>query len=506
MAKTGGDYDLIVISKDQAGLEAAKEAVRLGKTALILKLNPGAIASVMCSTSNGSPGGLEQEGVEADRLLMVEDRETGTLSFRMERLDVDTRHSVYIFQSEQEEPSAVNPTREFEPGPTPSLPPVEESASLEEENELIDSDYERTSGYGFTSYTYSERDQLKETLRDRHIHARRKLLYRPFSGGRKEKPERSTDKPIFREREMDFRKRMTREYRKPSVKEMESRPTQTPSAKMSPKPRFQPSSPSARTEEPQKRQTGNTAEPPVSKERRQPFSSSVIPMDQSRWKRSARKKEKKEEPKKTPSPNIPGSMVWEANGDVPKADRRHAEEVETSSKDHRENRKRSSPSPPSNVYQPFQRPKETPSRTQGPLRSSGEAPFTRKDRTTSNNRDLPATSGYGQDWSGREQTGPLSRKQARKEETRPERESSSPPKRDGQQSFMNQEAARHILRNTTQSSQEQGLKRDSIDIEDPYGQSYEDFMEPFHGSSQDQQLEKRKLALRGLHNLINNLG
>lgn len=93
----------------------------------------------------------------------------------------------------------------------------------------------------------------------------------------------------------------------------------------------------------------------------------------------------------------------------------------------------------------------------------------------------------------------------------PPRESPKTPlprsQRNGQQPFMNQEAARHILRNTSRpSSQEQGLKRDNIDIEDPYGQSYEDFMEPFRSSSPDHQLEKRKLALRGLHNLINNLG
>ncbi|EGK10157.1 small heat shock protein C2 [Desmospora sp. 8437] len=52
-----------------------------------------------------------------------------------------------------------------------------------------------------------------------------------------------------------------------------------------------------------------------------------------------------------------------------------------------------------------------------------------------------------------------------------------------------------------------GLKKDELDISDPFGQSYDEFLTPFSGGNpQDEQLEKRKLALRGLHNLINNLG
>lgn len=56
------------------------------------------------------------------------------------------------------------------------------------------------------------------------------------------------------------------------------------------------------------------------------------------------------------------------------------------------------------------------------------------------------------------------------------------------------------------------LKRDDIEFEDAYGgyNSWEEFMTPFSQNSRKRQeidkVEKRKIALRGLHNLINNLG
>lgn len=55
------------------------------------------------------------------------------------------------------------------------------------------------------------------------------------------------------------------------------------------------------------------------------------------------------------------------------------------------------------------------------------------------------------------------------------------------------------------------LKKDNIDIEEPYGgyNSLEDFFPPYSSGRKRQEMdeiEKRKIALRGLHNLINNLG
>lgn len=55
------------------------------------------------------------------------------------------------------------------------------------------------------------------------------------------------------------------------------------------------------------------------------------------------------------------------------------------------------------------------------------------------------------------------------------------------------------------------LKRDNIEFEEPFGEynSWEDFMYPSQNNRKRKELdeiEKRKIALRGLHNLINNLG
>lgn len=56
------------------------------------------------------------------------------------------------------------------------------------------------------------------------------------------------------------------------------------------------------------------------------------------------------------------------------------------------------------------------------------------------------------------------------------------------------------------------LKRDDIEFEDAYGgySSWEEIMTPYSQNSRKRQeidkIEKRKIALRGLHNLINNMG
>lgn len=66
--------------------------------------------------------------------------------------------------------------------------------------------------------------------------------------------------------------------------------------------------------------------------------------------------------------------------------------------------------------------------------------------------------------------------------------------------------------NFLESSTNDQLKRDDIEFEDAYGgySSWEEFLTPFSQGNRKRQemdkLEKRKLALRGLHNLINNLG
>ncbi len=69
-----------------------------------------------------------------------------------------------------------------------------------------------------------------------------------------------------------------------------------------------------------------------------------------------------------------------------------------------------------------------------------------------------------------------------------------------------------LLKKTENDGLETGLKRDEIELEDAYGDysSWEEIMTPYSQSNRKRQeidkIEKRKIALRGLHNLINNLG
>ncbi|PTM56900.1 FAD-dependent oxidoreductase [Desmospora activa] len=496
MANTGGDYDLIVITKGQAGLEAAKEAARLGKTALILKLNPGSIASVMCSTSmNGSPGVSAQEGVETERLFLIEDQDRGIRSFHSERLEADARHSVYILQGEQEDTSAVEQTS-HDPIDTPSTSySVEESTFPEEEIEA-EATYEAYDNKPDHDQ-YDERDQFKETLRERDIQTRRKLLQRPSLSNRKPKPASAdSEKKSFQKREPELRKRMSRKYPQPGIKKKEDRWEQKSSTQALEKSQLQPFTTSAR-EKPFNRKS-ETTEPPEQKTNQRP---SIIPLNHKN-----KKSFRQEDSVRPTNPPQTSPMVWEANeSDSIKKKQAQTEEHKVERGESR--KKRQSSSSPLNSYQPFQQPKGTLNKKAEPPRASKEAPFSRKERTSPPNSKDSLSSSYGQDWSDRKMTrGPLSDKKQEKEKQQQEPLSSAPfatKRNSGQQPFMNQEMARHVLRN---SSQESGLKQDHIDIEDPYGQSYEDFMEPFHSSEQEQQLEKRKLALRGLHNLINNLG
>lgn|GEM_PF-6884839 len=75
----------------------------------------------------------------------------------------------------------------------------------------------------------------------------------------------------------------------------------------------------------------------------------------------------------------------------------------------------------------------------------------------------------------------------------------------------------HTLESTQPNLQMQedsvsdSLKKDDIEFEEPYGgyNSLEDFFPPYSKNRKRQEMdeiEKRKIALRGLHNLINNLG
>lgn len=97
--------------------------------------------------------------------------------------------------------------------------------------------------------------------------------------------------------------------------------------------------------------------------------------------------------------------------------------------------------------------------------------------------------------------------QSRKKKTATKKTASKLQRQDGV--IPPQEAARQILKQSIQTKQTDGLKQDYIDFEDPYGSnSWEDLSNPFEddNGANDLQTRKRKLALRGLNSLINNLG
>lgn len=69
-----------------------------------------------------------------------------------------------------------------------------------------------------------------------------------------------------------------------------------------------------------------------------------------------------------------------------------------------------------------------------------------------------------------------------------------------------------LYRDDSSDDADANLKRDNIELEDAYGgyNSWEEFLTPHSQNSRKRQemdkIEKRKIALRGLHSLINNLG
>ncbi|MFC4077236.1 hypothetical protein [Salinithrix halophila] len=540
MAYSGGDYDVIVISTDPAGSQAAKEAARSGKTALLLQLNPGSVASVMCSTPvHGSIDPKQPvEGVDAYLIHPGDPGDDEWSEVRTTQQETDSHHSVYILQSllTQSEHAAEDPgdssVTEVEKGVAP-----EESEESEEEYP-----YTRTV-WNNEGLQEEEREPFTaaDIRRERDLKARRRLLHRPVPPSptsekrletEQEEDQMEAPQPVLRERDIDLRRRLNGAYRRPvdnfRPKQEERQPSPPPEEKDSflsssftnNQPFFQ-----------GKEEEEAVQEEPFQGERHggdhtdRGYSSSVIPMNQGRLKskRQGRPKEtsspkeassqpvnnklepfsqKQRQSAKQTEEEIPGPMVWEAKRPRSKTEKPAPPKKEETAEER---------APFSGMtYEPFSR-----------NRRSGESQQTERKEATSKGplSYQPPTSGKNDGIRLRShesisEKGPFSQRQ-KKQITPREPAKETPPQRQpvrqneesqrDNRSFMREEAARNILQNT--SDHQGGLKRDNIDIEDPYGQSYEDFLEPFaHNNPQTEQLERRKLALRGLHNLINNLG
>ncbi|OYD07920.1 FAD-dependent oxidoreductase [Paludifilum halophilum] len=551
MAYSGGDYDIIIISNGQAGTSSAEHAARMGKTALLLKLNPGAIASVMCSSStHGSPHGQPVEELEAQLIQPAEDPVEADEDVQTQQVNVESHHSVYILQGTESElePDLYSPEPLEETVDSADQPESTAEEKTPVSAETPDSDHRIPSSQGELSES-DEPEEVQQTseeteniinrpvhhpmLREREMFTRKKMLHRSplpsredssFEPDVKEETESPSESPWqsspFREREIERRRKMTRGHRisaktssppedkRPKEKESSAEETEKEQNPVIPKPDKKPDEKKRETVLPFQKGSSNM----------------VIPMDQSRLKnrRAAKKREAprqntgKLEPfhqhKRKNVSEIPGSVVWEAK-EKPAQD--PSQTREEKQRPLRSKEWKEEASGPPITYEPFQkeRPKEADLPEQN--RSQREKPLAAKKKTgsvqqerTDTSTEEPAKPPQGLRRSDRLQNAPAPSKPA--ETPQPSSEGLQPfsqakGHRRESSPFTEQEAARNVLRNSSSDT----LKRDEIDIEDPFGQSYEEFMGPFSSSSgnpESEEVERRKIALRGLHNLINNLG
>ncbi|SFS37288.1 hypothetical protein [Marininema halotolerans] len=567
MAHSGTDYDLIVISTDSTGVEAAKKAALSGKSALLLQLHPGAIASVMCSTpvqgydiSNFSSQGVEAYFIEPD------DTQFDSVSTTpMHSTETTSPHSVYILQSTESstERSFENLLQEGE-----TYFPLEEPEDTHEEKTSLETNTE----------SHQEEEDIppvtgSELLRERELHNRRRLIHRTPKNHQQPSTAEPTQnetplsesapsnhlytknhttsllsEPVFKERELNLRKRMSGSYRRkePSFsirsekdelpnepvtwkREQKKRPSTLPFQERSLKEK--PVSPTQSISDDWELTKSSLGTPPTNESKTskvspkqsgqaEPQTPSVTSMESNHdeliqkepvqkmapfklnprkptgnLQPFARKKEQSSLPAQDKE-HIAGSIVWKAPShphDRKKHEDHQDESSAGSSSSVNKNTsvaEESSSSFQKMTYEPFSRNRKNQtgsqhSQAKGPL-STQPTPKSGKKSLESVIQDssVSANSSYN----------PKTPTNQKKEPLEPS------PSNKGLSPFMG-EAARKILQNSTE------LKRDSIDIEDPYGQSYEDLLEPFaQNNPQSEQLEKRKIALRGLHNLINNLG
>ncbi len=330
MTYSGKDYDVIVIGKGHAGKEAAKKAARMGKTALLLKLNPGSIASVMCSSSQQESPGEIPSGIQA-QLVSLEDENNWSQKLKFEPLDSDSHHSVYILQVPE-----IDPEKNLLFGE--SLPSEEEPTPAEIEAEHIPTE-PRSTRQSLGSFAKTEEiaesappsdhsrdresispDPEPEPPEDtvfhqREIYNRKRLLHRqsPSVGRGHPTVEPSGQKgksrePVFREREKDLRKKLVQD-RRSSVEQTPPRRESLSSPHIHGKPTREPSVTEERSL-PDAKESHTEPFAHTQKSGQRPAkrtSSSVIPMDQGRIKH--RKANRPKEPfhlidkeKRTPPP------------------------------------------------------------------------------------------------------------------------------------------------------------------------------------------------------------
>jgi hypothetical protein len=457
---TGGEFDVIVIGSGRSGRETALAATREGCSTLLISLSPGTIASMMWSTSDESP--LKQELIQAFIPSGSEhkNKKQPSITIQTTLNQPDRDSSIYVLQAQvqrNEHPPGSDEPAALQIG-NPRTPSSGPSKSLRErEMRIREKLLRRTSRHPEQDPEQDEEDEEKDAAGEK----------------REAKPAvRKEISSIYRQRNNYLRRKL---LDRPNGREK--------AVQIPPQPRQKDEE--ERTEAP-KRNSAHAAQEasPISLLTSKGATGPQEPL--LRMDRSRRKKQRndgtakvhpliyRESPtqEKKPGKNRFQSLVWEdSKGEDPAAEQEAKPKVQ-----------------PKTVKMRFadggaekKKPMEGDSQSVPPLHPK-KAPQEQRI----------------------EQRPASEQRQINRQGNRP---ASSEPEREKRKiSFIEREQARKIL----EQSGSTPLKREAIQLEDPYGyNAWEDIM-PFSRGKENQSTldasEKRKIALRGLRNLINNLG
>jgi Glucose inhibited division protein A len=455
---TGGEFDVIVIGSGRSGRETALAATREGCSTLLISLSPGTIASMMWSTSASTP--LKQELIQAfipsgDENGKNKNQPTVTIQTTLHQPDRES--SVYVLQAQVQR----NPHDVSASGGSPSVLRIGQSSP--------------------------DSSGPNQSLREREMRIREKLIRRNNHLPEPEEKETATaavktepDATVKRDMSSVYQQRNTY-LRKKLLDRSNGReiPAHTP-----PEPRRK-----EEATETTKKDSAKASSPilfPTSKDARG-LPESLIHMDRPRRKKQRPDGAAKIRPlihretaahEKKPSKNRFQALVWEDSKGVKSTTARKGTESKGQTKA---------------VKFAESGTEEKESMEDGGLPSPPPDPE-RAERNSTEVRSKPA----GPD--RRNEQGPASSRSGN-------RPADSEPERDKKRiSFIEREQARMILEQSSSTP----LKREAIQLEDPYGyNAWEDIMPFSRGKENKTALdasEKRKIALRGLRNLINNLG
>ena len=451
MQLTGGEFDVIVIGSGRSGRETALAATREGCSTLLISLSPGTIASMMWSTSGKSP--LNQELIQAFIPSGHENgnsKEQSTVTIQTSLHQPDRESPVYLLQAQ------VQQHQHKLPGSDGAIVHVGES---------------RPASFGSC-----------RSLREREMQIREKLLRRNIHPPESEKPEetavaKSEVRVSTRKRTSSIYQQRNNYLRKKLLDRHNGRdqpiPTQT---RQKEEPRIASKEDSAHTSE----DASPLLLPPLKDTRE--FPDTLVRMDRPRRKKQRSAGAAKVRPliyreKTNPEKSVDNrlqALVWENS----KGGKSATVRKEAGSRNQTKASKWKL-DPDGEEKKDAMKEGELPP----PPPNSARNPKNLYDKTAESGHHSPERSD-----ASRQRSVPSELEREKKKV-----------------SFIEREQARMILEQSSNP-----LKREAIQLEDPYGyNAWEDIMPFSKGKENNSTLnasEKRQIALRGLRNLINNLG